>query len=68
MLNLILRYWHLGSEAIAKGVTIVKIKRMKVVQEIARMRFSVDNDKLEDLDRITLRLERSMAQLGGLYE
>ncbi|HCJ94153.1 MAG TPA: V-type ATP synthase subunit A, partial [Sphaerochaeta sp.] len=68
MLQLILSYWHLGSEAISKGVTMVKLRRMKVVQEIARMRFSVSNENLEELDRIALRLERSMSQLGGIYD
>ncbi|HHU88509.1 MAG: V-type ATP synthase subunit A [Sphaerochaetaceae bacterium] len=68
MLQLILDYWHLGSDAIAKGVTMVKIRRLKVVQEIARMRFSVPNDDLDQLDHIALRLERSMTQLGGIYE
>ena len=68
MLQLILDYWHLGSQAIAKGVTMVKIRRLKVVQEIARMRFSVPNDDLSQLDQIALRLERSMTQLGGIYE
>jgi hypothetical protein len=41
---------------------------MKVVQEIARMRFTVENDSVEDLDRIAVRLERSMSQLGGIYD
>jgi V/A-type H+-transporting ATPase subunit A len=41
---------------------------MKVVQEIARMRFSISNDSVEDLDRIEVRLERSMSQLGGIYD
>ena len=68
MLQLILSYWHLGSEAISKGVTMVKLRRMKVVQEIARMRFSISNENLEELDRIALRLERSMSQLGGIYD
>ena len=68
MLRLILSYWHLGAAAIAKGVTMVKLKRMKVVQEIARMRFTVSNEQAEDLDRIQIRLERAMSQLGGIYE
>lgn len=68
MLNVILSYWKLGSEAISKGVTMVKLKRMKVVQEMARMRFSIPNEDLGELDRIALRLERSMGQLGGIYE
>jgi V/A-type H+-transporting ATPase subunit A len=68
MLQLILSYWHLGSEAIAKGVTMVKLRRMKVVQDIAKMRFTVSNDAVEDLDKIAVRLERSMSQLGGIYD
>jgi V/A-type H+/Na+-transporting ATPase subunit A len=68
MLEVILSYWHLGSAAIAKGVTIVKIRRMKVVQEIARMRLTVPNEDLGDLDRISVRLERSLSQLGGIYD
>ena len=68
MLQLILSYWHLGSQAIAKGLPMVKLRRMKVVQEMARMRFTVSNDAAADLDRIAVRLERSMSQLGGIYE
>ena len=68
MLQIILSYWHLGSDAIAKGVTMVKIRRMKAVQEITRMRLSVSNENLKEFDKISLRLERSFSQLGGLYE
>ncbi|MDD4763993.1 MAG: V-type ATP synthase subunit A [Sphaerochaetaceae bacterium] len=68
MLQLILSYWDFGSEAIKKGVTMVKIRRLKVVQDIARMRFNIDNDNIAEFDRIALRLERSLTQLGGIYE
>jgi V/A-type H+-transporting ATPase subunit A len=68
MLQLILSYWHLGSEAITKGVTLIKIRRLKVVRELTRMRFTVDNDDLGQFDKIALHLERSMSQLGGIYE
>lgn len=68
MLQLILRYWELGSEAIAKGVPMAKVRRLKVVQDLARMRFTVSNDDVEALDKLELKLERSMSQLGGLYD
>ena len=68
MLNLILRYWQLGSEAIAKGVAMIKFKRMRVILEISRMRFNVSNENIEELDKIGLKLERSMNQIGGIYE
>lgn len=68
MLDIILRYYDAGNEAIAKGVPMVKIRRLSVVQDIAKIRFSVSNDRVEDIDKLSLRLERSMNQLGGLYD
>ncbi len=68
MLEIILEYYQKGSEAIAKGVPMVKIRRLKVVQEIARMRLTIENDDLQACDKLHLRLERSIDQLGGIYE
>lgn len=68
MLNIILRYYELGSEAIQKGVPMVKIRRLQVVQDITKMRFSVSNDHADDIDKLELRLERSIMQLGSLYD
>ena len=68
MLSVILRYYDLGSEAISKGVPLVKVRRLQVVQDIAKMRFTVSNDNADDIDKIELRLERSMMQLGSLYD
>jgi len=68
MLDIILEYYQKGTEAIAKGVPMVKIRRLKVVQEIARMRLTIKNDDLQAFDKLQLRLERSVDQLGGIYE
>ena len=68
MMDIILQYYDEGSDAISKGVPMVKIRRLSVVQEIARMRFSVSNDNVSEIDRLSLRLQRSIMQLGGLYE
>ncbi|MDD3902555.1 MAG: V-type ATP synthase subunit A [Sphaerochaeta sp.] len=68
MLSVILDYYQKGSEAIAKGVPMVKIRRLKVVQEMARMRLTIGNDDMEAIDKLQLRLERSIDQLGGIYE
>ena len=68
MLSVILRYYDLGADAISKGVPLVKIRRLQVVQDIAKMRFNVSNDDTDEIDRIELKLERSMMQLGSLYE
>jgi len=67
MLRIIVTYWRRGSEAIKGGVTMVKLRRMKVYQDIIKMRFTVPNDDLSDLDKIEARLERSMDQLEALH-
>jgi V/A-type H+-transporting ATPase subunit A len=68
MLSVILAYYEKGLEAITKGVPMVKIRRLKAVQEMVRMRLTVKGDELETIDRLQLRLERSIDQIGGIYE
>lgn len=68
MLSIILTYWHRGSEAITKGVPLVKLKRLKVVQDISKIKFAISNDDLSEIDKLELKLEKSIASLGGIYE
>lgn len=62
MLRLIMLYYELGSKAIKAGSTLIKVKRLKVVQDLARMRFSKD---LGDLEQ---RLRSSMRALEEAYD
>ena len=68
MLEIILTYWERGSEAIRRGATIVKLRHMRVVQDIGKMKFNISNDDLRGLDKLQARLERSMDQLGAIYD
>ncbi len=68
MLHVILTYWELGSAAISRGLPLVRVKKMKVVQEIARMRFTIHDGNIDELDRLTIRLERQIHRLGEMYE
>jgi len=68
MLEIILMYWRRGSAAIRKGVTLVKIRRMKVYQDIVKMKFNITNEDLSALDKLKARLERSFDQLESIYE
>ena len=54
-------------EAIRRGVTLVNLRRMKVLQDIVKMKFNVPNDDLSLIDKLTARLERSLDQLETLY-
>jgi V/A-type H+-transporting ATPase subunit A len=67
MLHIILAYWRRGNQAIRRGATLVKLRRLKVYQDIVKMKFSVPNEDLSALNRIEARLERSMDQLESLY-
>jgi V/A-type H+/Na+-transporting ATPase subunit A len=67
MLHIIVTYWKRGSEAIKRGATLVKLRKMKVYQDIIKMKFSIPNDKLAGLDKIEARLERSMDQMEALH-
>jgi V/A-type H+-transporting ATPase subunit A len=67
MLNIILLYWRRGSQALRGGTTLLKLQAMKVLQEIVRMKFSVPNEELKELDRLKARLEQSLDQLESIY-
>jgi len=67
MLEIILIYSRRGSQAIKRGVTLVKLRRIKTIQEIVKMKFTIPNDDLKNLDKLAVRLERSMDQLESIY-
>ncbi len=68
MLELILTYWRKGREAIKQGATIVRLRKMKVVQDLVKMKFNIENDDEASFDKLQARLERSFDRLESLYE
>jgi V/A-type H+-transporting ATPase subunit A len=68
MLKLIVTYYRLGEQAIKKGATLIKLKRMKVLGDLSRMKFNVSNEEAEKLDDLQNRLEREMGRLGEIYD
>jgi len=67
MLKIIVTFYRLGLHAVKKGATLIKLKRMKTLTEITRMKFSVSNEDVEQLDTLQERLEREMRRLGEIY-
>lgn len=67
MLHIIVTFWKRGSEAIKKGAILAKLRKMKVYQDIIKMKFSIPNEDLSGLDQIEARLERSMDQMEALH-
>jgi V/A-type H+-transporting ATPase subunit A len=68
MLAIILTYWRRGAEAIRRGMTLVRLRRMKVLQDVVKMKFTIANDEPEAFDKLAARLERSLGQLEEIYE
>ncbi|HLB73200.1 MAG TPA: V-type ATP synthase subunit A [Sedimentisphaerales bacterium] len=67
MLHIIVDYYKRGAEAIKSGATLVKLRKMKVYQDIIKMKFSIPNDDLAGLDKIEAHLGRSMEQMEALH-
>jgi V/A-type H+-transporting ATPase subunit A len=67
MLNIILLYWRKGSQIIRRGVTLVKLRRMKVLQDIVKIKMTISNDNIKEIDKLALRLERSFERLESIY-
>ena len=67
MLEIILLYWRRGSAAIRRGITLVKLRRMRVFQDIVKMKFTIPNESLKLFDKLSARLERSLDQLESIY-
>ncbi len=68
MLGLIAEYARKGAEAIKHGVTLVKLRRMRVFQDLVKMKLTIANDDGPAFDRLAARLERGFAQLESIYE
>lgn len=67
MLEIIMDYYDLGVDSLNHGVTILKLKRLSVVQKISRMRFEIKNGDKESLQEIHKQLIRSISQIGEIY-
>ncbi|MDC7228630.1 MAG: V-type ATP synthase subunit A [Spirochaetales bacterium] len=68
MMEIILLYSRRGTEAIRHGITLLKLRHMKVVQDITRMKLSIANDDMKAMDKLEARLVRAMDQLEKIYE
>ena len=68
MLAIILTYWRRGAEAIKRGMTLVRLRRMKVLQDVVKMKFTIANEDPRGFDKLAARLERSLDQLEEIYE
>jgi len=67
MMQIILLYAEQGEIAIKRGVTLVNLRKMKVLQEIVKMKLTVANDQISQLDRLEVRLEQSIERMQATH-
>jgi V/A-type H+/Na+-transporting ATPase subunit A len=67
MLSIIMTYWRKGAEAIKQGITLVKLRRMKVLQEMVKMKSTIADEDTRQMERLAARLERGFDRLDSIY-
>jgi V/A-type H+-transporting ATPase subunit A len=67
MLRIIVSFYRLAAEAIKKGSTLVRIKKLDVVREIMQMKYTYVNEEALKLDDLHKRLEESLHGLGNAF-
>jgi len=68
MLQIILEFYDQGLEIIKKGANIHQLKKMEITSAINRIKFSVSNDEIDQIDELRDKLTRSMQRLGEMFE
>ncbi len=67
MLKIILVYWRTGSSAIKRGVSLVDLRRLKILQDMTKMKFTVKDGDMAAFDTMTKALERGIERLASVY-
>ncbi len=67
MLALILAYWRRGAALLKQGVTLVELRRTRVLQDIIKMKFTIPNEEPEQFDRLSAKLEEALKRMESLY-
>jgi V/A-type H+-transporting ATPase subunit A len=67
MLKIIMTFHTLASETIKKGATLASLRKMKVMRDIAQMKFECGNEEAAKLEGILKKLERSVHELASIY-
>jgi V/A-type H+-transporting ATPase subunit A len=67
MLGLILAYWRRGQEALKKGVSLVDLGRIKVLQDLMKMKYTISEGDWAAFDALGSALDRAIDRLESVY-
>ena len=63
MLKIIVDFHHYADKAVSKGAPIFKITELPITGEIIRMKTSVPNEKVSNLDDLENRMQKNFEEL-----
>jgi len=67
MLRIILSFHENAIKAIKLGSTLIKIKKLPIINEIAKMKFNISNEELDKLDELHNKVKQSFEELDRKY-
>ncbi|MGA2682348.1 MAG: V-type ATP synthase subunit A [Candidatus Bathyarchaeia archaeon] len=66
MLKIIVDFHHYAGKAVNKGEPIFKITQLPITEEIIRMKTSIPNEKVNDLDDLENRMQKHFEELESV--
>jgi len=63
MLKIIVDFHHYADKVVSKGAPIFKVTQMPITEEILRMKTSVPNDKVDNLNDLENRMQKRFEEL-----
>lgn len=67
MLRIILTFHKLATNVIKKGATLVRIKQLDIMHDIAKMKFTIPNEEFQKLDELHTKIEHTFNELEQKY-
>ena len=63
MLKIIMEFHKLAGRIVGKGAPIFKVTQLPILQEILRMKTTIHNEKVDDLDNLEIRMRKRFEEL-----
>ena len=67
MLEVILHFHDRGKAIIAKGCPIMMLQKLSELPELVRMKYTITNEKVDQIDAITAELDAQLDELDAKY-
>jgi V/A-type H+-transporting ATPase subunit A len=63
LLEALLKFYDMAMESVSKGIPSSKIAALPVIPELAKLRMSIENEKIGEIDRFIEKAEREIKEL-----